>query len=244
MTPPDPIHLFPSTPWSLVGRAGQSDTAVQRQALAELLQHYLSALHSYLTHVRRIPVDRAEDLLQEFLVSKILEEDLIRRVDQKRGRFRTFLLASLDRFLISVHRFETAQKRCAPMQAIESQPDTLACEMQPQDAFDLAWARQILQQTTALMEEECRRTNRLDVWGVFKHRILVAVTDPEQVMPYEELVEKYHLKSPAHAANILITAKRMYTRMLRIVIGEYELDNEGIDAEIADLRGILSRQRD
>jgi hypothetical protein len=43
------------------------------------------------------------------------------------------------------------------------------------------------------------------------------------------------------AANALVTAKRMFTRILRGVIGEYESDEEEIDSEIDDLHKILAR---
>jgi len=60
-------------------------------------------------------------------------------------------------------------------------------------------------------------------------------------LPYEQLVEKFRLASPAQASNLLITARRMFVRVLRAVIGEYEPDEKAIDAEIAELMEQLSR---
>ena len=46
--------------------------------------------------------------------------------------------------------------------------------------------------------------------------------------------------SSAQAANLLVTAKRMYARLLRLAVGEYESDPDAIDHEIADLRRLLA----
>jgi hypothetical protein len=40
---------------------------------------------------------------------------------------------------------------------------------------------------------------------------------------------------------MLVTAKRMYVRVLRSVIGEYARDEQEIDDELADLQAILAR---
>src|SRR5580658_3573374 len=102
---------FPLTRWSLVVRAADTDAAIKRIALTELLEKYLPALRSYLVLSKHLDADRADDLIQSFLASKVLDEDLIERADQRRGKFRTYLLTALDRFLVNQHRFDRAQKR-------------------------------------------------------------------------------------------------------------------------------------
>lgn len=246
MAEPRNYEPFPSTSWSLVGQAGHDDPAVQRAALAELLQRYLGPLRCYLVTVRHFPDDRAADLLQGFLVSKVLEEELLRHADQSRGKFRTFLLTALDHFIVSEHRLESARKR-RPDQAsditlLPAEPS--APHPRPEAAFDLAWAREILAQAIARMKDECLRTTRPDIWGIFQQRILAPFSlepGPAEELSYDQLVARFELKSPAQAANILITAKRMFARSLRAVIAEYEPDESRIDAEIADLRQILAR---
>src|SRR5690606_37022898 len=104
---------MPTTHWSLVARAGHDDADVKRRALVQLIERYLPAIRSYLVHRKRLRVEDADDLLQGFLMSKVLEQDLLPRAEQDKGRFRTFLLTSLDRYIISEHRRQTAQKRSA-----------------------------------------------------------------------------------------------------------------------------------
>src|SRR5438270_10690882 len=92
---------FPTTHWTLVAAAGRGTGEAKRQAMAELIQAYSPALRHYLVQSRRINPDHADDLLQGFVADKILEQDLIRRAEEGRGRFRGFLLSSLDRYILN-----------------------------------------------------------------------------------------------------------------------------------------------
>ena len=60
-------------------------------------------------------------------------------------------------------------------------------------------------------------------------------------MPYEELVAKFGLRSPSEASNLLITAKRMFARVLREVVRETVADEAEVETEIMELKRILSR---
>jgi len=237
-------EAFPHTRWSLVGRAGHPDARVQRAALTDLLRLYMPALKAYLVKARQVPPDEADDLLQGFLVSKVLEEQLVAGANEAQGRFRTFLLTALDRHMVNTHRYEQRHKRRAQgMQSMEGVAEPASPELEPSAIFDLAWARELLGEAVRQMEAECRRTDRADVWGVFDQRVLAEVRGDRPVLAYEDLVRRYGLKSPAHAANLLITGKRMLARMLRAVVSEYEADEKRIDEEIAELHRILARGR-
>jgi len=92
-------ETFPSTRWSLVDRAGQGDSQARREALGKLLECYLPALQAHLVHHNRLPPEKADDLVQEFVADKVLEKDLMARADQRLGKLRTFLLTALNRFV-------------------------------------------------------------------------------------------------------------------------------------------------
>src|SRR5687768_8954429 len=101
----------PVTRWSLIARAGRTDEAGWREALAELLTRYLPAMRAHLLIRKRLRPDDVDDLLQGFIASKILEQNVVSVADQRRGRFRTFLLTSLDHFVLNVLRERAAAKR-------------------------------------------------------------------------------------------------------------------------------------
>lgn len=236
---------FPTTHWTLVAEAGRGTGEAKRQAMAELIEAYGPALRSYLTQTRRVDADRADDLLQGFLTDKVLEDDLIRRAEQGRGRFRSFLVSSLDRFVLNTFRYESAGVRSpgrssGSLQPIADGADPPARSPAPDVAFDVAWAREVLANTVELMREQCEAGARPDVWGIFEGRVLRPTLGQMEQVPYTDLVEQFGFASPAHASNALVTANRMFVRVLRRVIGAYELDEAAIDDEIADLRRILS----
>lgn len=227
---------FPQTQWTLVGRAGSD-----REALGALLGRYVPALEAHLL-ARRVPRDRIADLVQGFISDKIVEQNLLSRADRGRGKFRTFLLTAMQNYVIDLARAEQSQKR-APGGGVLHLDQVLepACAAEAASRFDVAWAKQVIAETLKRMECGCRDGRRADVWTVFELRILREALHGEEPVPYEELVQRLGVASPTQAANLLITARRMFARLLREVIAEYAASAEDIEREIADLREILQQ---
>jgi hypothetical protein len=203
----------------------------------------LPALHAHLVYKRLRP-DEADDLLQEFVAGKILEKDLIARADRKLGKFRTFLLTALDRFLVDSIRARQAKKRAPDagrLQRIGERREPVQAAAGPSKAFDVAWARGVLDEALRRMQAQCESTGRPEVWGVFQCRVLEPILNGTEPAGYDELIERFGLKSPSQASNVLITAKRTYARALRSVVAEYARDGHEIAEEIAQLREVLAR---
>ena len=235
---------FPTTHWSLVARAGGTDDA-RLAALDDLLVRYLPALRAHLVYGRRIAAHDAEDVLQEFVAAKILHRHLLRHADQQLGHFRSFLLKSLDRFLIDQLRKQQAMRRAPAggvMVSLGDDDAQLPAAETASDAFDAAWARSVLDETLARMQEHCRQSNRDDCWGVFAGRVLDPILHGTAPIGYDEMVQRFGLQSPTQASNVLMTAKRMFTRALRSVVGQYATEDE-VDVEIAHLQKVLSQMR-
>jgi RNA polymerase sigma-70 factor (ECF subfamily) len=91
--------LFPSTHWSAVLAAGrsQAEPKISQTALAELCQTYWAPLYSFVRS-RGYTVHDAQDLTQSFF-AYLLEHKIYARVDRRKGKFRSFLLASVKNFL-------------------------------------------------------------------------------------------------------------------------------------------------
>ncbi len=235
----DGPRYFQTTQWSLVMRAGGADEQTQRQALIELLKRYMPALHSYLVYRKRFDTHRADDLLQGFLASKVVEHDLVADARREMGRFRSFLVTALNRYVISEIRREQAEKRGGGALATDGEFET-AADAEP-DSFDVEWARELLGQAVSRMRQECIGTGRNDVWEIFDARVIGPALQGREPMAYEQLVERFGLVSPAQASNLLITGRRSFVRVLRGLIAEYEPDDQRIDAELNDLQTVLSR---
>jgi RNA polymerase sigma-70 factor (ECF subfamily) len=234
---------FPVTDWSLVGRAARDSAESQREALGLLLIRYLPALRAHLAHRKQFSPDKADDLLQEFVTSKILERDLLARARHDMGKFRTFLLTALDRFVINRIRDEQASKRSpgyGKLVSFGDRADHIVADDDRADAFHVAWARNVISQALERMRLECAQSGRSDLWEVFQCRVVGPILHGEEPVDYQELVRRCGFRSPMQASNALITAKRMYARVLRAVIGEYARDDAEIDSEIDDLKNILA----
>jgi DNA-directed RNA polymerase specialized sigma24 family protein len=235
---------FPSTRWSLVARAGQQDAEAKREALGQLLVRYLPALQAHLVRRRRLPAEKADDLVQEFVTNKILEKDLIARADQQLGKFRTLLLTALDRFVKNQIRNEHAKKRAPSSGAVvgfDERYQGLPAGQRASEAFDVAWARGLIAEALRQMHAECEALQRPDVWGVFQCRIVGPILEGTPPVDYKQLVERYAFQSPTQASNVLTTAKRMYARALRWAVAQYTQDEQEIESEIEELKEILAR---
>jgi DNA-directed RNA polymerase specialized sigma24 family protein len=224
--------------------AAQQDAEAKREALGQLLARYLPALQAHLVYRKRLPPEKADDLVQEFVTNKILEKDLIARADQQLGKFRTLLLTALDRFVKNQIRNEHAKKRSpekGAVQTFDERHEGVSAEQQPSEAFDVTWARGVIAEALRQMQAECEASGRQDLWGVFQCRVVGPILEAAPPVDYKQLVERFGFRSPTQASNVLTTAKRMYARALRSAVSQYTQDEQEIESEIKELKEILAR---
>src|SRR5262245_60436820 len=88
---------FQTTHWTVVLNAGKADSAGSDAALTKLCQAYWNPIYSYMRRRGRTPED-AKDLTQEFFL-RLMEKEYLKDLDRETGRFRSFLLVVLKRFL-------------------------------------------------------------------------------------------------------------------------------------------------
>lgn len=230
------VILFPTTQWSLVLQG--------RAALGHIYEQYREALKLFLLRSRRMRPEAADDLLQQFFADKMIEEDLLARVDSRKGMFRTFLLQVLKRFHLNALRHDRAARRHPAAGVIEFDAALDHCDKdRDADLFDVQWAREALASAVVLTKAHCEAAQRADIWGVLEARVLGPALRGEQRVPYDELVVRFGLDSVSHACNIMITGKRILERAVRQVISQYASDEADVDAEIHSLFQIL-RQAD
>ena len=185
----------------------------------------------------------ADDLLQGFVCDQVVAADLLADADRGRGRFRTFLLTALDRYVARVWRTETAGKR-APAGGIASVDDCSnlkSAALPASDAFDLAWARQVVTRALEQMRVECQQSGREQLWELFRCRTVAPLFDGTAAPRYQELVRRFGFESPSQASNALVTAKRMFARVLRSIVGEYSSGREEIERELTDLLDVFAK---
>lgn len=234
---------FPTTHWSEVGRAGGAVAEVKHAALGRLLERYLPALRAYLLVHKRLSDSAADDLLQGFACDRVVADELVAQVNRSRGRFRTFLLAALNDYARHVLRHEKAKKRHPETGLVSLDERHLPPEATSEaaDAFEVAWARQVIAGAVDHMRSECGEPRRQKIWQVFEARVLAPLTENRPSPSYEQLRVQFGLDSAVKASNLVITGKRAFAKSLWTVIGEYAGDEAEVEVEMRQLWSVLAR---
>jgi RNA polymerase sigma-70 factor (ECF subfamily) len=100
---------FRTTRWSLIRAATDPESPGAAAALSELCTGYWYPVYGFIRRSGHSAED-SEDLTQAFF-ARVLEKGSLGRAQQERGRFRSFLLASVKHFLANDHDWRTALKR-------------------------------------------------------------------------------------------------------------------------------------
>lgn len=155
---------FTTTRWSVVLRVGGASPEQAQAALEQLCRDYWYPLYAYVRRKGHSPEDAA-DHTQDFF-AKLLAHDAIQSLKQEGGRFRSFLLTALDRFLINDWQKSNRLKRHGDRQqtSLEAlitesgEPGYLAelvHEETPEVLFQRAWAETILTRVLDRLAREC-----------------------------------------------------------------------------------------
>lgn len=148
---------FPSTLWSVVrGAAVESGPALEK-----LCRAYWPPLYAYVRRKGYQPQD-AQDLTQEFF-SRLLEDQSLASVHQSKGRFRSFLLASIKHLLANEWKRSERQKRGGGQ--IHFSIDARVAEglgeralqnhLDPEKLYEKQWAETLLQRVLDRLQQEC-----------------------------------------------------------------------------------------
>jgi hypothetical protein len=242
--PTDTEPKFPSTHWSWLIAAGESsERGVEH--LGKLLKHYEFALKHYIMKRFRCDDQSAQDLFQGFVLEIILGKQMVAKAKRLKGhQFRSFILAALNNYVSSDLRKRWAQKRQPPggicsLDELVEQEQSFVSDSGI-DAFDLDWARGVLNQALDRMEAECAKSGGTVIWGVFEGRLRRPILDGVEPTPYDELAKRFGFNSPTQAQNALVTAKRIFSRVLRSVIADYAEGETAIEVELRELQLILA----
>ena len=173
-SPSDPGD-FAATRWTLVLAAARgSQTPRAATAMAELCRIYWYPLYAFIRR-RGYAAPEAEDLTQEFF-TRLLEKHFLAAVDREKGRFRTFLLMAVKRFLANEYDRAEAQKRgggqrIVPLEGLEPEnryrlepADTLT----PERLFEQQWALTLLDQVLARLEAEMTAGSKAALFEAMK----------------------------------------------------------------------------
>lgn len=171
---PPQAASFATTLWNVVRLAGQRQAAGSEAALEQLCRRYWPPIYAFIRHRGHLPAE-AQDLTQEFF-ARLLEKNSIQSADATRGRFRTFLLTAVTRFLINERARARAQKRGGG-QVHFSLDDPRAeggCRIEPADpatpeiVFARRWAETVLETVLGRLQRELEDAGQGERFALLK----------------------------------------------------------------------------
>jgi len=238
-----PKDRFRTTHWSIVLACVSDDenNAQAQEALAKLFRIYWYPLYAY---VRRHGYSEhdAEDLVQEFCV-RLQEKHTLAKADQERGRFRTFLLTSLQNFLANEEARSRAQKRGDGREMVFLDAEDARAryrlepinKLTPEAIFETRWAHAVLEETLAGL--------RADFVERGKERLFDGLASflsaDEPIDSYQQVAMRLGL--PLSAVKTTVHRLRQdYRAKLREEIARTVSTPDEIEDELRYLRKVLS----
>lgn len=232
--------LFTTTRWSVVLAAGQGDLPQAQMALEQLCQTYWYPLYVYVRRRGYSPED-SQDLTQQFF-ARFLEKGSIGLADPNRGRFRTFLLRSLQNSLADhwkcAHR---AKRGGAAMHVSLEEAAELRYAAEPADsrspesAYDARWALTLLERVLGQMRADYAMAGREGLFLSLQGFLWGADGD----LSYAGLAEQ--LSTTEGAVRVAVHRLRdQYRQRLRAEVAHTVDHPDQIDDELHYLIRVLS----
>jgi len=231
---------FATTRWTMVLAAGNR-TSKADQALAELCQIYWAPLYTYLRKKGHQPAE-ADDIVQGFL-TRLIEKSALAAADPNRGRFRSFLISSLQNFVANQRDHKLAQKRggnqkkfsldfSAAEEAYHREPWT---GLTPEKIFDRRWALDLLNLVLAQLQNEYTQGGKAEL---FKN-LSPSLTGAAQAAAYAQIAQELEITCDA----VKMAASRLrkrYREILRRAIADTVASPDEVDDEIRHLFQAIS----
>jgi RNA polymerase sigma-70 factor (ECF subfamily) len=225
----------------MVLAAADTSSPESASALSQLCQTYWYPIYAFIRRQGH-PHDAAQDLAQDFF-ARMLEKRYIDDVGPQKGKFRTFLLVCLKRFLANEWDRQTAQKRGGgrPHLPIDFEDARgryslePAHDLTPQKIFDRRWALTVLERTVAGLAEDFTRAGKSDHFDALKAYLQGEAGAP----PYAEAAKRLNTTEGAIKVAVHRLRER-YRHRLRQEIAQTVSSEQDIDHEIKDLFAALA----
>ncbi|MBI5388573.1 MAG: sigma-70 family RNA polymerase sigma factor [Verrucomicrobia bacterium] len=229
---------FPTTRWSLLAQASADGGVQARKALEELCGRYWGPIHQFL-RARQISDPEAQDLTQDFMMH-LLQKSLFERADPLRGRFRSFLLGALVRFLAGATIKRTALKREGTRShysveevGSESLPEFF-CEPEAARVFDREWALTILESALERVRLEYAQQGRVEVFAVLRQFL----PDSAESQSYRQAGRQLGMALGTVKSEVHRLRRRLHA-LVREAVAETVSTPHELEEEMAHLQRVL-----
>jgi hypothetical protein len=234
-------EVFLTTHWSLIQGVSSSDEDESRALIGLLMNRYWKPIYCYLRR-KGYNNEQAKDLTQGFFHEVVLERHLIENADAAKGRFRSFLLMALDRYLVNVQQMETAQKRRPKGRLVSLdmvEPPELPQSLKrcdPEDVFRYAWISGLLERVLEQVEAKCYEDGKTIHWCLFRDHLLRPIIERIDPVPIKELCAKYSIQDSSKVSNMIVTVKRRFQTILKQHLRESVISDEHVQGEVEEIQ--------
>jgi RNA polymerase sigma factor (sigma-70 family) len=244
LVPGTPTHAqwFVTTHWSVVLAAQDGGSPEASAALNDLCRAYWPPLYSYIRR-RGHDVAEAEDLTQEFF-ARLLERDYLARLDHRRGKFRSFLLAYLKHFLSEQREKARAQKRGGGIKLLSLDASTgeegycaePADQLTPEQIFERCWVQTLLQRALDRLAGEYVNSGKTALFEALKD------FQPRQPgsLSYAQIAADLGT-SEAAIKSAMQRLRQRHRELLREEIAQTVSSANEVEEEIRHMREVLNR---
>ena len=237
-----PSGRFPTTAWGFIQAVQDGRHAEDETAINQFVAAYWKPVFCFL-RARGYPVAEAEDLTQEFFL-RILQRDWLRTADPRRGRFRTFLLTLLVRFLSDqgprrAPRQKRFERQIASIEgligAAERSYEPPAGQT-PEAIFMRQWAAALVGQVLQRLRRSCAEDGRTIWYEVFAAlRLGASQDDPDS---QHALAERFGVTRD-QVRYALKQAQERFVGLLRAEVRDQNGSEADVGEEIRELMALL-----
>ena len=219
----------------------EDDSIRAQAALASLFQTYWYPLYAYVRRHGDNEQD-AQDLVQGFCLH-LQEKHALAKADRQRGKFRTFLLSSLQNYLRNEHARSTALKRGGGRELIrlDAEEADARYRLEPVDAvtpetiFEKRWAHALLEQTISDLRADFVRRGKERLF----EGLSSFLTSDLREISYQAAADQMGLPLSAIKTTVH-RLRRDYRERLRAEISRTVSSPDEIDDELLYLRKVLA----
>jgi RNA polymerase sigma factor (sigma-70 family) len=237
-SPEDIAGRFRTTHWSAVLLSAQSQAPGSQAALAELCRIYWYPIYAFVRR-RGHDVDQAQDLTQGFFLH-LLDHKALRQVSPVKGKFRSFLAASLENYLLDEADHARRLKRGGNVEFVSL--DTNFAEyryrlgeldfLTADKIFDARWAITLLGEVMTRLGNEYGAQGKATMFQALEPYLDLSSV---QVVPsYEQVADQLQISIGA-VKTLIHRLRKRYTALLREEVARTVSDPAEIDEEIHSL---------
>jgi DNA-directed RNA polymerase specialized sigma24 family protein len=232
---------FEPTQWSVVILAAYGGTPEGQAAFAQLYERYWFPLYAFVRRKGYSPHD-AQDLIQGFFLD-LLQRETLTRVDRRKGKFRSFLLACLQNHLSNEAQRAGCFKRGGSCEWVHLDFDNaedlyLTCDsadgLTPEQLFDARWAVTLLGRALTVLRREYAARGKASTFEVLKNFL-----DPRHCSSSYEQAAKALGVSTGAVKTMASRLRSRHVTILRQEIARTVCDPREIDEEIHALCNAL-----